>query len=117
MNIVNQQESSIECERVEVKFLKIMAGVNKRDKIQKNQLINQKTDEKTEMASRVERNVLRWFDHSEKMNEACSTKKRGLNEISDVTALRWIKIFGWIDDVVSALNKKKDYENMCQKRK
>ena len=88
----------------EMNCLPNMTGVSRRDRI-RNDVIRQRTGVRTEMAGRVEKSILRWFGHVERMNENCLTK-RVSNASVDGRAPRGRPRFGWMDGVKIALNKR-----------
>ncbi|XP_068232161.1 uncharacterized protein [Palaemon carinicauda] len=58
----------------EMKCLRSMAGVSRVDSV-RNKLMRERTDVRKELAARVDVNVLRWFGHSERMDDGCLLKK------------------------------------------
>ena len=56
-----------------------------------------------ELTSRVDMNILRWFDHVEKMDNEQLLKKV-MNAKVDGRSARGRPRFGWMDEVKRALN-------------
>ena len=58
----------------EMKCLRSMCGVTKLDKI-RNEEVRERTGVRNELAVRVDKNVLRWFGHVERMDDERLLKK------------------------------------------
>ena len=58
----------------EMKYLRSMTGVSWLDRVG-NELISARTGVKSELAARVDMNVLRWFGHVERMDNERLLKK------------------------------------------
>ncbi|GBP91684.1 hypothetical protein EVAR_100264_1 [Eumeta japonica] len=70
-NVQKKSESRINA--VEMRSLRSMCGVSRKDKC-KNSDVRERCGLKADVVTRVERGVLRWFGHLEKMNKVCDGK-------------------------------------------
>ena len=58
----------------EMKCLRSMAGVSRLDRV-RNEVVRARTGVRRELAARADVNVLRWFDHVERMDNERLLKK------------------------------------------
>ena len=86
----------------EMKCLRSMTGVSRLDRV-RNEVVRAKTGVRRELAARVDMNVLRWFNHEEKMDNERLLKKV-MNVKVDRKSTRGRPRFGWMDGVKRALN-------------
>ena len=85
-----------------MKCLRIMTDVSRLDRV-RNEVVRARTGVRRELAARVDENVLRWFDHVERMDDERLLKKV-MNAKVDGRSARG---FGWMDGVKRALNDRK----------
>ena len=97
MRVAERQKVNV----FEMKCLRSMAGVTRMDRI-RNEEIQQRTGVTIDLACRIDRNVLRWFGHMERMDEGCLTK-RVMKAGVDGRARRGRPRIGWMEGVRSAL--------------
>ncbi|WP_435316529.1 reverse transcriptase domain-containing protein, partial [Klebsiella pneumoniae] len=88
----------------EMRCLRDMMGVTRMDRV-RNDVIRQRTGVETQLATRVDRNVLRWFGHVERMDND-TLLKRVLNAKVDGRWARGRPRLGWMDGVKNALQEK-----------
>ena len=86
----------------EMKCLRSMTGVSRLDRV-RNEIVIPRTGVRRELAARVDMNVLRWFNHVERM-DAERLLKKVLNAKVDGRSARGSPSFGWMDGVKRALN-------------
>ena len=58
----------------EMKCLRSMAGVSQTDRV-RNEVVRQRRGVEVDLATRVDMNVLRWFEHVERMEDELMLKK------------------------------------------
>ena len=85
----------------EMRCLRSMAGVSRIDRI-RNEVVRERTGVGKELAARVDRNVLRWFGHVERMEDD-RLLKRVMNARVTGRGVRGRPRFGWLDGVKRAL--------------
>ena len=85
----------------EMKCLRSMAGVSRRDRV-RNEIVRERTGVRFALADRVDRNVLRWFGHVERMENE-RLPKMLVNARVDGRAVRGRPRYGWMDGVKRAL--------------
>ena len=88
----------------EMKCLRSMAGVSRLDRF-RNEEVRERTGVRKDLATRVDRNVLRWFGHVERMDNE-RLLKRVMNAGVDGRSVRGRPRFGWMDGVKKALNER-----------
>ena len=89
---------------MEMKCLRSMCGVTIRDRI-RNEEIRRRVGVQINMAGRVERCVLRWFGHVERMNDERMAKRVYVSGVEGRQG-RGRPNRVWIDGVKEALNKR-----------
>ena len=89
---------------LEMKCLRSMTGVSQLNRV-RNEVVRARTGVRRELAARVEKNVLRWFSHVERMDNKQLLKKV-MNAKVDGRSARGRPRFGWMDGVKRALNDK-----------
>ena len=85
----------------EMKCLRSMAGVSRMDRV-RNEIVRERTGVRFALADRVDRNVLRWFGHVERMENE-RLPKMLVNARVDGRSVRGRPRYGWIDGVKRAL--------------
>ena len=85
----------------EMKCLRSMAGVSRLDRV-RNEVVRERTGVESELAARVDKSVLRWFGHVERMENEQLVKKV-MNAKVDGTGVRGRPRYGWMDGVKRAL--------------
>ena len=90
----------------EMRCLRSMCGVSRLDRL-RNEEVRGRTGVGMDLASRVDRNVLRWFGHVERMEDE-RLLKRVVNARVDGRGARGRPRFGWMDGVRKALNDRMD---------
>ena len=85
----------------EMRCLRSMCGVSRLDRL-RNDVVRRMTDVRRELAVRVDRNVLRWFGHVERMDDNRLLKKVVSARV-DGRGARGRPRFGWMDGVKKAL--------------
>ena len=88
-----------------MKCLRSMTGVSQWDRV-RNEVGRAKTGVRRELATRVDMNVLRWFGHTERMDNERLLKKV-MNAKVDGRSARGRPRFGWVDGVKRPLNDKR----------
>ena len=80
---------------LEIKCLRSMVGVTQIDRV-KNEEVHRRVGIERELAGRVDRKVLRWFGHGERMNE-CRMAERveGGGEWIPSAGQTEVKLDGW----------------------
>ena len=73
----------------------------------RNEEVRERTGVRKDLANRVDRNVLRWFGHVERMEDE-RLLKRVVNARVDGRGARGRPRFGWMDGVRKALNDRMD---------
>ena len=73
----------------------------------RNEEVRERTGVTMELANRVDRNVLRWFGHVERMEDG-RLLKRVVNARVEGRGARGRPRYGWIDGVKKALNGRMD---------
>ena len=86
----------------EMRCLRSMAGVTRFDRI-RNEEVRLRTGVSGDLGARVDRCVLRWFGHMERMEDECLVKKVMKGRV-DGRGMRGRPRFGWMDGVRRALN-------------
>ena len=90
----------------EMRCLRSMCGVSRWDRL-RNEEVRERTGVTMELPNRVDRNVLRWFGHVERMEDG-RLLKRVVNARVDGRGGRGRPRYGWIDGVKKALNGRMD---------
>ena len=90
----------------EMRCLRSMCGVSRLDRL-RNEEVRERTGVREELADRVDKNVLRWFGHVERMDDE-RLLKRVVNARVDGRGARGRPRFGWIDGVKKALKDRMD---------
>ena len=98
MKVTERQKLNV----FEMKCLRSMTGVSWLDRV-RNEVVRARTGVRRELAARVDVNVLRWFDHVERMDNERLLKKV-MNAKVDGRSARGRPRFGWMDGVKRALN-------------
>ena len=98
MRVAERQKVNV----FEMKCLRSMAGVTRMDRV-RNDEIRRRTGVTMDLACRVDRNVLRWFGHMERMDGGCLTK-RVMEAGVDGRAWRGRRRTSWMHGVKSALS-------------
>ena len=83
----------------ETKCLRSMTGVSRLDRV-RNEVVRARTGVRRELAARVDMNVLRWFDHVERMDD----EQLLIKVMNAKRSARGRPRFGWMDGVKRALN-------------
>ena len=86
----------------EMRCLRSMAGVSRMDRV-RNEVVRQRTDVNGTLANRVDRSVLRWFGHMERMEDERLVKRVMKARVSGRNA-RGRPRLGWMNGVRNALN-------------
>jgi len=86
----------------EMKCLRSMIGVSRMDRV-RNELVRERTGVMNDLAGRVDRCVLRWFGHVERMNEERMVK-RVMNSSMSGRRPRGRPKFAWMNGVKRAVN-------------
>ena len=86
----------------EMRCLRSMAGVSRMDRV-RNEVVRQRTDVNGTLANRVDRSVLRWFGHMERMEDERLVKRVMKARVSGRNN-RGRPRFGWMNGVRNALN-------------
>ena len=81
-----------------------MTGVSQLNRV-RNEVVRARTGVRRELAARVEKNVLRWFSHVERMDNERLLKKV-MNAKVNGRSARGRPRFGWMDGVKRARNDK-----------
>ena len=100
MKVTERQKLNV----LEMKCLRSMTGVFQLNRV-RNEVVRARTGVRRELAARVEKNVLRWFSHVERMDNEQLLKKV-MNAKVDGRSARGRPRFGWMDGVKRALNDK-----------
>ena len=90
----------------EMRCLRSMCGVTRWDRL-RNTVVRDRTGVKKELAERVDKNVLRWFGHVERMDDE-KLLKRVVNARVDGRGARGRPRLGWMDGVKKALKNRMD---------
>ena len=90
----------------EMRCLRSMCGVSRLDRL-RNDVVRRMTGVRKELAVRVDRNVLRWFGHVERMDDDRLLKKVVSARV-DGRGARGRPRFGWMDGVKKALGDRMD---------
>ena len=85
----------------EMRCLRSMCGVSRLDRL-RNEEVRERTGVREELADGVDKNVLRWFGHVERMDDERLLKKV-VNARVDGRGARGRPSFGWMDGVKKAL--------------
>ena len=88
----------------EMGCLRSMYGVTRMDRI-RNEVVRQGTGVEIELANRVDRNVLRWFGHVERMDNGTLLKRVLSTKVVERGA-RGRPRLGWMDGVKRALRER-----------
>ena len=83
-----------------------MCEVSRLDR-HRNEEVRERSEVRMDLANRVDRNVLRWFGHVERMEDE-RLLKRIVNARVDGRGARERPRFGWIDGVKKTLNNRMD---------
>ena len=98
MQVTERQELHL----FEIKCLRSITGVSRLDRV-RNEVMTARTGVRRELAAKVDKNVLRWFGHVERMDNDQLLKKV-LNAKVDGRSAKRRPRFGWMDGVKRALN-------------
>ena len=86
---------------IEMKCLRSLVGVSRMDRV-RNEEVRRRAGIERELASRVDRRVLRWFGHVERMDGYSMVRRVLMAEVSG-GRVRGRPRLGWIDAVKVAL--------------
>ena len=98
MKVTERQKLNV----FEMKCLRSMTGVSRLDRV-RNEVVRARTGVRRELATRVDKNVLRWLGHVERMDNERLLKKV-VNAKVEGRSARGRPRFGWMDGVKRALN-------------
>ena len=101
MKVTERQKLNV----LEMKCLRSMTGVSQLNRV-RNEVVRARTGVRRELAARVEKNVLRWFSHVERMDNEQLLKKI-MNAKVNGRSARGRPRFGWMDGVRRAVNDKR----------
>ena len=90
----------------EMRCLRSMCGVTRWDRLRNTQ-VRDRTGVNKELAERVDKNVLRWFGHVERMDDG-RLLKRVVNARVNGRGARGRPRLGWMDGVKKALGNRMD---------
>ena len=86
---------------LEMKCLRSLVGVSRMYRV-RNEAVCRRAEIESELASRADQRVLRWFGHVERMDEYCMASRVLMAKVSG----GWVRgrpMLGWIDGVKVAL--------------
>ena len=86
---------------LEMKCLRSLVGVSRMDRV-RNEEVRRRAGIESELASRADQRVLRWFVHVERMNEYRMARRVLMAEVR-LGRVRWRPMLGWMDGVNVAL--------------
>ena len=86
---------------LEMKCLRSLVGVSRMDRV-RNEEVRRRAGIESELASTVDKRVLRWFGHVERMDESRMARRVLMAEVSG-ERVRGRPRLGWMDGVKVAL--------------
>ena len=92
MKVTERQKLNV----FEMKCLRSMNGVSRLDR-NGNEVVRARTDVRSELAARVDMNVLRWFGHVERMDNERLLKKVMNTKVDGRSARGRPSLGGWME--------------------